>query len=51
MLPIIIPSERILKPELDWLLCHCAMEQWSAIVLRRNGTMASPSRLETIHTL
>lgn len=29
--------------DLDWSLCHRATEQWLNIVLRYDGTMASPS--------
>ena len=30
-------------PGLDWPLCHRATEQWLTILLRYEGTMASPS--------
>ena len=42
-----------LAPGLDWPLCHRATEQWLTIVLRYDGTMASPSlpRIPSTSTL
>ena len=36
-------NQTLLTTGLDWPLCHRATEQWLTIVLRYDGTMASPN--------